>query len=498
MPSVQEINQYPLGAPHKPWLSQEAAELYGVRYSVNEETGALDAVYYPYKKRGEVVKYKPRYLPKTFSSVGANTPSLFGEDLVGSSGRFLVLHEGEDDALAGYTMLLACGKKYRVVSLQDGANEERDDGVVPLSAPLLKRLPLLAKFEKVVLAFDNDSAGKGYANALAEKLAPLTSVYILDFPQGVKDADEMCKAGKAWEYMQCINNAREYIPEGVIQGKDVPLSLLQETSVQGLSLPYPELQRMLHGLRPGEITLLCAGSGIGKTTMCRELGSNLVSFHNQTVGNIFLEEQHGKTAQGYIAIDNNIPLAMLRANPSALTTPQWQASYDKYIQSNKTHYFKHFGSIASDRLTTKMLYMIHGLGCQWLVLDHISLVISGQESQNERKDIDLLMTRLAELVNSTGVGILAVVHLKRSTSGVGKSFNKGDEVELTDLRGSAALEQLSWNVIALERDQQNATQCDISKIRLLKNREWGFTGLCDTLEYNHTTGRLLTFDPKLG
>ena len=84
---------------------------------------------------------------------------------------------------------------------------------------------------------------------------------------------------------------------------------------------------------------------------------------------------------------------------------------------------------------------------------------------------------------------IPVVHLKRPV-GTNKSFNRGDEVELTDLRGSQALEGLSWNVIALERDQQDRDKCDLSKIRLLKNREWGFLGVCDTLQYNHQTGRL--------
>jgi len=260
MLTVEEIKTYPLGAPHKPWLSQEAAELYGVRYSVHEESGALDAVYYSYKKRGEVVRYKARTLPKKFWATGENTPSLFGEDLIGSSGKFLVVTEGEDDALAACSMFLACGKKYRVVSLNEGANAENDDGTVTLKSLLLKRIPLLAKFEKVVLAFDNDEAGKPYAAALAEKLAPLTSVHILEFPEGIKDADDMCKAGRARDFMQCVNNSREYIPEGVIQGKDITVPSLQKILVQGLSLPYPGLQDRLHGLRPGEITLMCAGS----------------------------------------------------------------------------------------------------------------------------------------------------------------------------------------------------------------------------------------------
>ena len=124
------------------------------------------------------------------------------------------------------------------------------------------------------------------------------------------------------------------------------------------------------------------------------------------------------------------------------------------------------------------------------MLDHLSLVISASESQNERKDIDTLMTNLAKLVVETGVGLIQIVHLKRT--GGDKSFAKGGEVELTDLRGSAAIEQLSWSVVGLERDQQGDDR-DFSRIRVLKNRTWGFTGLCDTVKFDPSTGRMSSY-----
>jgi twinkle protein len=61
------------------------------------------------------------------------------------------------------------------------------------------------------------------------------------------------------------------------------------------------------------------------------------------------------------------------------------------------------------------------------------------------------MTKLRSLAEETGVGIIAIVHLKRAKD---KTFNEGSQISLNDLRGSASLEQLSDNVIALERDQQ--------------------------------------------
>ncbi len=107
------------------------------------------------------------------------------------------------------------------------------------------------------------------------------------------------------------------------------------------------------------------------------------------------------------------------------------------------------------------------------------------------------MTKLASLVQETGVGIIAIVHLKRAKD---KSFNEGSSISLSDLRGSAALEQLSFNVLALERDQQAEDDAnDQSLIRVLKCRETGDTGTADTLIYNRSTGWLTTpqFDAAL-
>ena len=82
-----------------------------------------------------------------------------------------------------------------------------------------------------------------------------------------------------------------------------------------------------------------------------------------------------------------------------------------------------------------------------------------------------------------------MVHLKRVT---GKSFNDGGQVTLADLRGSGSLEQLSDNVIALERNQQaEGNEKDKSRLRVLKCRETGDTGEADCLIYNRETGWLL-------
>ena len=145
-------------------------------------------------------------------------------------------------------------------------------------------------------------------------------------------------------------------------------------------------------------------------------------------------------------------------------------------------------------MLAKIRYMAVGLGCKVLVLDHISIVVSGLDEsagESERKVIDKLMTKLRQLVEETGVMLLAVVHLKRPDKG--KSYNEGRQVSLTDMRGSGGLEQMSDAVISLERNQQG-DEPDTALVRVLKNRPIGDCGEAGYVRYAPETGRLLPCD----
>ena len=61
---------------------------------------------------------------------------------------------------------------------------------------------------------------------------------------------------------------------------------------------------------------------------------------------------------------------------------------------------------------------------------------------------------------------------------------------MSQLRGSAAIGQLSDMVIGLERNQQDKDKPNVSQVRVLKNRWSGETGLSCSLEYNTETGRM--------
>jgi len=142
--------------------------------------------------------------------------------------------------------------------------------------------------------------------------------------------------------------------------------------------------------------------------------------------------------------------------------------------------------------------MAKGLDCKWIILDHLSIVVSGMEGENERQLIDRLMTKLRTLVQETGIGMFLVSHLRRPIGD--KGHERGAEVSLSQLRGSHAIAQLSDMVLGLERDQQHEDEevRNTTLVRVIKNRFIGLTGPACYLFYDKHTGRLEETDNPEG
>jgi twinkle protein len=134
--------------------------------------------------------------------------------------------------------------------------------------------------------------------------------------------------------------------------------------------------------------------------------------------------------------------------------------------------------------------MAKALDCKVVFLDHISIVVSGQDLGDERKAIDNLMTKLRTLVQELGITLFCVSHLRRPTGNAG--HEDGQTVSLSQLRGSGAIAQLSDAVITLERNSmaEDHNERHTTKVCVAKNRYSGDTGPAMSLFYNTYTGRM--------
>jgi len=232
------------------------------------------------------------------------------------------------------------------------------------------------------------------------------------------------------------------------------------------------------------------------TTICKEIGYSLVKGGHR-VGHVFLEEDLKKTQQSYIALDNMVHLPKFREDPTCITNEQAKASYDSLINTSRTMWMNHFGSLSPSSLMAKFEWMAIK-GMEYIILDHISMVFSGNNSGgNERKEIDLLLTELAAFTTKTGVHPIIVSHVKR-TDKRPKRDKEGniqypywDVVDSTQARGSGAFEQMGWNIIGIEPEiLDNKTRGRI-RTTVLKNREWGNVGVADVLTMSPQTGRMI-------
>ena len=127
-------------------------------------------------------------------------------------------------------------------------------------------------------------------------------------------------------------------------------------------------------------------------------------------------------------------------------------AFDETLAKWNLYLFDGFGSYDPDIIYNRIEYLASGLDTKIIFLDHLSILLSGLDG-DERKTIDKTMTRLRSLVERTGITLFLVSHLRRTQSD--QNHEEGARVTLGQLRGSAAIAQLSDACIALERNQQD-------------------------------------------
>jgi twinkle protein len=483
--TLDSIEDLPIGSNPARGISKSVAQTYGTRIACDEYSGKPSHVFYPYYSGDDIVGWKMRDLDKakkfSFGIIGKPT-GLFGQNPQAKGFGNLLITEGEEDCLAAKEMLSSgLSTECDVVSLPNGATFDKKT---------MAEHEWIKGYKNVFVCMDNDEPGKAVAEKLGSWLCPSTHVRVVELDKTYgKDASDYLVRGFTPEFKKAIKASKQYQPLGILNGDELNLDDLLAPEEEGYPIPFRGLNKALHGLRKGEIVTVCADSGIGKTTFSRELAKSLIE-QDCGVAMIALEDQLKVTAKSLIALDMNIPLSEFRFRPP--TKSEAQPSFDKLIAKGSTYFYKHEGTIDNNKLLTTLASYARSRTVDFIILDHIGVALAGTESSRmgEAKAIDILMNKLAALVVETGVGIILVAHLKRQADGV--VHEEGREIKLTDLRGSAALEQYAFAVVGLERDQQAEEEVDNNKVRvrLLKNRVFSRTGVVDRLIYDPSTGRL--------
>ena len=465
-----------LGALTERSISKETAQKYNTDVKVNGNMNTHH-IYKYFDESGNNIGNKVRNIStKDMWVEGSMTEALlFGQNIFAPNGKYITITEGEVDAMSAYELL---GSKWACVSIKTGAGSALRD--------CKKAFEYLDSFDQIVISFDMDKQGRDASEKVAQLFSPnKCKIMHMEY----KDANEYLQVNKREEFTRAWWNAQPYTPAGIVNLKDLKSTIFEEEYCETCLYPWTKLNDKTYGMRTGELITFTSGAGMGKSSIMRELMYHMLKNTNDNVGILALEESIKNTTFNIMSVDANARLYIneIRKKYSQEELDTW---FDNTVGTGRFFAFDHFGSINNDEILSRVRFMAQALDCKWIFLDHLSILVSGQEDNDERKSIDILMTKLRSLVEQTGIGLLLVSHLRRPTGDRG--HEDGKEVSLSHLRGSASIAHLSDSVIALERDQQAEDEvlANTTTIRILKNRYTGDTGIATHLFYDRETGRM--------
>ena len=460
-------------------ISEQTCKKFGVTVKM-DNMGTITNHYYPYHDtQGAKIATKTRYTKLKEFSIQGNTRNsgLFGQHLF-SKNKYCIITEGELDCLSAYQMMLKGTYHTPVVSIKNGISSAVKD--IKTSLEWLEN-----NFENVIINFDNDEQGREGAMKVAELFSP-GKCKVMHLPEGFKDASDCLSKNKIQIYNKTFWDAKVFAPDGIINANILLDDVLKPITKSFVQYPFEGLNKITYGLRPSELVTFTAGSGLGKTQVMREVVHHIIKSTEDNIGLLMLEETPVITSKGLMSVEANQRLHLPDVHVSK---EEMRTYFDATVGTGRVYMFDHFGSNSIDNIVSRVRFLAKGLDCKYVIIDHVSIIVSDQSHGDERRALDEIMTRLRTLVQETGVSMIVVSHLRRPD---GKGHEEGAATSLSQLRGSASIGQLSDMVIGLERDAQNDDP-DIrntTRIRVLKNRFSGITGPCCDLKYDIDTGRL--------
>lgn len=447
-------------------LSERTCKHYG--YMVNAEKQVHIANYY--NAAGELAMQQVRTADKKFPIFGdkAYNDTLWGAHLfTPNENVFITITEGQIDALS-VAESFEC--KYPVVSLPNGVRAD-NNGNNRAAEVLTKNKKYLDGFKYVVLAFDNDGPGNAATKACLKVLEP-GKVRIARWPQ--KDANDMLKLGDKAGIRQVVYSAVEYIPDPILTGSQLMLSM-EGSTAKTRPWPWDSANKKIRPIRIPSVISIAAKPGIGKTEFVSELMRGVIGDGGR-IGVIALEQ----TVQGVLVrLTDSLTGSTLGdiANRAFTDEEKEQCKWvaDQLVIYDHITYGSDINTIVDN-----IAYMVKGLNCEMIIFDNLTYSATSIGG-DERRGIDKAMVALKDSTVKYNYTLINVCHFKRDDEGDSLSLVEGDcPVNIKNIRGSQGIELYSDLVIGLHRDKgsdnekiRNTLQAWILKDRLPPGQDEG-------------------------
>jgi archaellum biogenesis ATPase FlaH len=497
--SVESKERIKQGTTHKlTWrgIKPETNKFFGVVYECSQETGLPIKQFVPTTIDGGHVGYKTRVMPKDFShpvgEVGQKC------DLIGSfrfvnGGKYVVLCAGEVDFLSAFQML----RDYQVSK----GNGEKYDSVACVTPTVGEsgcgkqiqgNYKFLDSFERIVVCFDSDAAGK----EAVEKITPLLprgKVYIMT-PR-YKDANEYLTKGKEREFVTDFYNAKKHTPAGIVASTEIYKEVVQRSLLERLPFPpfLEKLNKMLSGgITYGFIVNILAGSGSGKSCLINQCVTFWAKGCNILTGVVSLEADSAAYGENLLSQYAGKKLALIsdKDEKHTVVTSEYMETKAKelfcYEDGSPRMYILDDRGDYTD-LQSKVEELITSFGVKVIVFDVISDVFAGLSIE----EVDKQMKWQKNIVKQYNVILINISHTRKSGGGQ-KAASQGAFLTEEATIGSGTQYRSAGINISLQRDKtaEDDVERNTTQVYLLKSRDTGVTGLACEIFYENETHTL--------
>ena len=246
------------------------------------------------------------------------------------------------------------------------------------------------------------------------------------------------------------------------------------TGVLGVPTGFFDLDRMLNGLKAGQLVILAARPSIGKSALAMNIMQN-ASAKGHGCALFSLEMSGLEMLQRMICSDAEVSLKATRDGfLDKADFPKINRSFSKIAGQNIWIDETPSLSLYQLRAKARRLKMQHGIGL--IIVDYLQLMRcpSKRGDANRALEIADITGGLKTLAKELEIPIIALAQLNRDAE-------RRNEPKLSDLRESGSIEQDADIVILMNRDKENPDES--TKIYVAKQRngpvgmiELGFDG----------------------
>jgi twinkle protein len=410
-------------------------------------------MHFAFTRNGEIVRWKSRAMSnkkmQTYNYIDDKLKDTFKmpffSQFKGSTSDYLIITEGEFDCIA-----LAQLGASNCVSLPSGAGS--------IESAIRNNYEFLQQFKLIYIATDMDSPGEEAAKKAEKLISPLRYRRLV-LP--CKDANEWIIKNPEVDMTDLqllMQNARRIDNPAITDGTDFSSDYYDPVDL-GVKFGVEKLDAILGGMRKGEVTVLCGDTGSGKTSFALYLMKMLAEKGKGVWINSF--EMNPKT------IHRKMASLILKKKM------KFDAFSDEDRKSCKDYYdvYKVFLNISNSNVRLAQLRNLfeqasYVYNIDYVLLDHLDYLYES-DGKNTSEAITEAMRCIHELAMEFQMGIILVVHPKQ--------LPEGQEVGMSDLKGSSGIKQYADNVVIITRmDRLDPLDLLRVKIRVCKNRLCGF------------------------